>query len=356
MSVYRVDTIGARGKGPARTRLHDEEGASAVIVAVMIVVLLAFGAIVVDAGLLYANRREIQTAADSAALSGVQELPTDPSSAMAFAGNYAALNAPQATDTEFTIGSTFVANDTITAVLRDPATNLTLARFMGMESSPVGALATAVIGSPRTYGSGLMPFGICATGTTEAPYGYTPGQIIELVVDNGTQDKGNWHFVDLTPWTDGESNTKGVISIGGTTDPVSIGDYIDTQTGSPTNPNFSSLVDYFNETCGPHGLDELTYDADRDIYEPTHAWDGSPCNRLITCPVIIIAQGDPYDWDSVNGTTTTQVVGFLNMFIHNDPDFKDGALLAEFVQVVPVDTFNPGGYIEYGGVVYWLSE
>ncbi|MDH4139162.1 MAG: Tad domain-containing protein [Coriobacteriia bacterium] len=331
-----------------------DDGAVALMVAVLIVVLLAFAAVTVDAGAYYSHRRQMQTGADAAALAGVQELPGDPGMAVAVAENYASINAPEASDSQFTVSSTFVANDTITVDLLDPAMGLFFARAIGRDTAEVDAHATAIIGSPTTYGSGLMPFGICATGTTEAPYGYDPGQMIELVMDNGDQEQGNWHFVDLTPFTDGETNTKGVISVGGTSDPVSIGDEIDTQTGSPTNPNFSSLVDYFNETCGPHDLGELH--VEDGIVEPTHESDGSHCNRLITCPVIIIAQGDPYDWDSVNGTTTTIVVGFLNMFIHNDPDFKDGVLLSEFVQVVPGDTFDPGGYVDYAGVVYWLSE
>jgi hypothetical protein len=338
------------------SRASHDEGAISVTVAVLLAAfLIAFVAVTVDAGAWYAERRQMQTAADAAALAGVQELPAGPGAAVAVADNYAAINSPEASESDFTVTSTFVANDTIVADLADPAMGLFFARAIGRDTARVDAHAVAVIGSPSTYGSGLMPFGICATGTTEAPYGYDPGQMIELVMDNGDQEQGNWHFVDLTPQTSGENNTKGVIGVGGTTDPVSIGDIIYTQTGSPTNPNFDSLVGYFHETCGPHGLDSLVYDEARGVYEPTHL-DGTHCNRLITCPVIIIMQGDPYDWDSVNGTTATQVVGFLNMFVSNDPDFKDGSLWATFVQVVPVDVFQPGGYIPYGGVVYWLEE
>jgi hypothetical protein len=116
------------------------------------------------------------------------------------------------------------------------------------------------------------------------------------------------------------------------------------------------MSDYLEETCSPHGLEDLVYDEERGVYEPTHASDGTHCNRLITVPVIVINQGDPYDWDSVTGSTKVTVVGFLNMFISNDPHFKDGILMAEFVQVVPVDALNPGGYVDYAGVVYWLAE
>jgi hypothetical protein len=324
----------------------------------MIVVLLAFAAIVVDAGAIYSHRRQIQTAADAAALSGVQELPLDPASAEAVAANYAAINAPAAADAAvYTVSSTFVPNDTLTAELLDPAMGTFFARFMGIDERPVGARAVAIIGSPTTYGSGLMPFGVLATGTVEAPYGYEPGGVLELVCANADSEHGNWHYVDLTPFTDGAKNTKGVISVGGTTDPVSIGDYIYTQTGSVMNPNFTALSGLFEETCEPHGVESLVYDAERGIYEPIHAADGTHCNRLITVPVIIMTSGDPYDWASATGNELVQIVGFMNMLVTNNPRHPaDSSLWAEFVQVVPADALDPGGYVDYAGIVYWLAE
>src|SRR5205085_3645115 len=49
-------------------RLKDDEGAISIIVAILMVALLGFGAIVVDIGSLYAERRQLQNGADSAAL------------------------------------------------------------------------------------------------------------------------------------------------------------------------------------------------------------------------------------------------------------------------------------------------
>lgn len=333
-----------------------EQGAVAIVVAVMLVALLGLGAIVVDAGALYSHRRQIQSAADAAALAGVIALPGDAVEARSVADEFALANSSEVDFREYLIESTYVANDTFTANLEDTSMGLFFARFLDRDTAPVGATATAIIGSPSAYGSGLMPFGIIADGSNQPPYGYEPGGIIPLVVDNGSQSQGNWHYVDLTPYTDGANNTKQVIENGGTTDPVSIGTIIDTQTGSPNNPNFNAIEDYFQLTCDPHGIEELVYDEERGVYEPTHKSDGTHCNRLITCPVIVIVGNDPYDWDSVTGNSAVQIVGFLNMFVSNDPDFKDGELLAEFVQVVPVDAFAPGGYVEYGGVVTWLAR
>ena len=335
----------------------NDDGAVAVLVAVLLVVLLGMAAFAVDAGALYSERRQMQTAADAAVLAGVMELPGHPENAVATAEQYVALNTSGADNVSFEVRSTWATNDTIVAVVQDPDMQMFFARFLGIESAPVGAHATAMIGSPRTYGHGLMPFGIVANGTMASPYGYAGGEVIPLVVDQGDQSQGNWHYVDLTPYTEGANQTKAVIAAGGTTEPVSIGTIIDTQPGSPNTPNFKSMTNYLTATCSTHGLEALVYDADREVYEAVHVSDGTPCNRLITCPIIVTTEGDPYDWDELAGASVpVEIIGFVNMLVSNDPQASDGTMLATFVQVVPDDVLTPGSYIPYGGIMYWLED
>lgn len=337
--------------------VKSDDGATAVWVAVMLVALLGMAAFAVDAGALYAQRRQMQTAADAAVLAGVMELPGSPDGAIAAAQQYVTLNTGAADNVTFEVASTWAANDTLVANVQDTDMQMLFARFLGIDTEPVGAHATAMIGSPRTYGHGLMPFGIVANGTTASPYGYAGGEVIPLVVDQGDQSQGNWHYVDLTPYTANANQTKAVIAAGGTTEPVSIGTIIDTQPGAPNNPNFKAMSNYLEGTCSPHGLEALVYDADRDVYEAKHASDGTPCNRLITCPIIVTTQGDPYNWDELAGSSVpVQIVGFVNMLVSNDPQASDGTLLATFVQVVPDDVLTPGAYVPYGGVMYWLED
>ena len=101
-----------------------DEGAVAAIMVVSIVALLGFAAIVVDAGVLYTERRHLQTAADAAALAGVQELPGSPAAAVAQAQNYAAINGAIADDLKFTVMSKYSANDSIKAEVVDTARGL----------------------------------------------------------------------------------------------------------------------------------------------------------------------------------------------------------------------------------------
>ena len=57
-------------------RLHEEEvGQSLIMVVLLLGVLLSFSALVVDVGLLYAEKAKLQNAADAAALAGAQVLP-----------------------------------------------------------------------------------------------------------------------------------------------------------------------------------------------------------------------------------------------------------------------------------------
>ncbi|MDA3936537.1 MAG: pilus assembly protein, partial [Actinomycetota bacterium] len=57
--------------------LRRDEGAAAIIVAVCLTVFIGLSALVIDIGLWYNFRRQLQTAADSAALAGCQELILD---------------------------------------------------------------------------------------------------------------------------------------------------------------------------------------------------------------------------------------------------------------------------------------
>jgi hypothetical protein len=75
-------------------RWGDEHGQVAIVVALMLVVLLGFAALVVDVGLNWAARTQAQAAADAAALAGVIALPSDPAAAVEDVRNYLNANVP----------------------------------------------------------------------------------------------------------------------------------------------------------------------------------------------------------------------------------------------------------------------
>jgi Putative Flp pilus-assembly TadE/G-like len=72
----------------------NQEGQVAIVVALMLTVMLGFGALVVDVGLNWAARTQLQSAADAAALAGAAELPGQPDEALAKATEYMLDNVP----------------------------------------------------------------------------------------------------------------------------------------------------------------------------------------------------------------------------------------------------------------------
>lgn len=71
--------------------LKDESGQALVLVALLMVVLLGFAALVIDVGSLYITKANLQNAADAAALAGAKDLGTS-NDATATAKNYAKMN------------------------------------------------------------------------------------------------------------------------------------------------------------------------------------------------------------------------------------------------------------------------
>jgi Flp pilus assembly protein TadG len=73
-------------------RSRSESGQAIVFVAFILTALVGMAALVIDVGSWYQADRRLQTAADAAALAGVQELPLDPSDAKTIAEQYAQTN------------------------------------------------------------------------------------------------------------------------------------------------------------------------------------------------------------------------------------------------------------------------
>jgi hypothetical protein len=66
-------------------KLRQEEGQNLVLVALAMIVILAFAALVLDAGFAYAQRRRMQNAADAGTLAGVRELALEGSDSEIYA-------------------------------------------------------------------------------------------------------------------------------------------------------------------------------------------------------------------------------------------------------------------------------
>jgi hypothetical protein len=128
-------------------------------------VILGFAAMAIDVGLFMHEKRELQKAADAAALAGAQELPYSPVQAEQEAAEWAEKNGIDSDELEaIEIASTYAANDTITVeVKRD--VSFVFGRVLGLTSDTIRADATARVGSPAEM-AGLVPFGVLEEAIT----------------------------------------------------------------------------------------------------------------------------------------------------------------------------------------------
>jgi Flp pilus assembly protein TadG len=143
-----------------------ERGAVAVVTALLLVVLLAAGALAVDGGMLYAKRAQLQTGADAAAIAVAQKCAaslsdTQCSSTSPLATSLAQSNMYQAQagiaslTVDTTAQTVTAATQPLQPGMQAGSVALFLAQTLGITSAKVGASATAAWGSPST---GIAPF------------------------------------------------------------------------------------------------------------------------------------------------------------------------------------------------------
>lgn len=337
---------------------RSDSGAVALIVAILTVALLGMAAIVLDSGLLYRERRDMQTAADSAALAGVMELPSSPTNARAVAEQYALTNetAARIPTREYNILSTYALNDTIRVHVGQPAVGLTLARFLGMSSSPVGAQATAVVSSPSAYGSSVLPFGIMSkepSGTS--PFGYTFNESVTLKQPAQQGQAGNFQFLALTDPPGGHygaSDIYNALQNGGVPNEVFINTLYNTKTGINGMQVTNRMRDWIGtDTHTFSQVAELQANGTVKLLDPA-------CHRLIVCP-IVIDPGPPvsYNWTEMNGTSKpVKVIGFSYFFVESiGTSGNDCYITGRFIRPLTPDEATRWGPIDpYGAIGFRL--
>ncbi|WP_394554298.1 pilus assembly protein TadG-related protein [Agromyces sp. MMS24-JH15] len=151
-------------------RLADERGASAVLVGILLLVLVGFGALAVDVGAMYSERAQLQNAADAGALAAAEycgahngcAATADKSAATAAA---LAVTGGNMVDGENTTAAPTYTADTVRVVTSTPAMAHPLAAALGLASSDVGAAAKAKW-TASAVAAGTVPFAISECATT----------------------------------------------------------------------------------------------------------------------------------------------------------------------------------------------
>jgi hypothetical protein len=130
----------------SRRQFQRERGQAAVLTVIALTVMLGMTAIVLDVGSWFRQHRQMQTAADAAALAGAQALPFDVPQATALANDFAKRNDGDGTN-EITFLNSHATNDTIQVTARKSAPGF-FAKVFGIDSVNVSASAKARAESP----------------------------------------------------------------------------------------------------------------------------------------------------------------------------------------------------------------
>lgn len=265
--------------------LQDESGAALVIVAISLVALLGFTALVIDGGRLYVEKSKLQNALDAAVLAGAQGLQKSEAQAITNAKNVAAKNGYTITESNLTIiGNSIKATKKVNVPL-------TFARAIGKNDADMAATAKAKIGHLRSA------------------KGVTPIAVEESHIPNGKEltcfekNKGNCGFLAFDGR--GASNLADAISNGNT---YTVGETVLTEPGvmwGPTSKAINDLID--SDASKPHCQDPKTAD--------------NQCKRVINIVVIDT-------WDGANGRDELNVTGFASYWLEG---FDDKTLKGQFL-------------------------
>ncbi|WP_223883724.1 TadE/TadG family type IV pilus assembly protein [Pseudarthrobacter sp. BIM B-2242] len=153
----------------------DERGASSIIVAILLVVLLGFGALAVDVGAMYSEKGQLQNGADAAALAIAQECAAKASTAPC-AADQTTRAVPFANGNSVD-GDSGVISATVNAGVVDVLTetpekangehfSLYLARALGFESVEIQAAAQATFGGIGAADTIPLTFSQCESDAT----------------------------------------------------------------------------------------------------------------------------------------------------------------------------------------------
>ena len=254
--------------------MMNNKGQATVLFALVVSALVGMMALVVDVGVLYVNRLDLQKALDMAVMAGAQELPTDAAGAMATAGQYAAVNGK----TNDSVSYEVLNDNSSLRAVGSRSVNLLFARIFGNTTSTVTARARANVGVIVGY-TGVVPFGL---QQKELTYG------VDYILKAGGGEGNTGNFGALSLSGSGAKDYLYDIQ-NGYQSPLKVGDIVDTKPGNISGPTTQGV----------------NYRIQKD---PTATFEtvqsGSP--RIIVIPIVI---GDP------QGRDTVEIAGFAAFFL-----------------------------------------
>lgn len=268
-----------------------KKGQALILLPLILVVLIGIAAIVIDVGMLYVEKIELQNAVDAAALAGGQKLPANPSEAITTANNYAAENGKSGDVVTPTVTND---NHVLTVNSRRHAP-LYFARIFGMTTSDITATASVTV---STVGSVYRAIPL---GVEKQTFVY--GQPYTLKAGGGDGHTGNY----------------GALAIGGTGADVfrdnikngcsvvlTVSQWVDTEPGNMSGPTDESINYLINQDSTA-------------IFATVKK--GSP--RIVVIPIM--------ESMNVNGRADVQIAGFAVFFLESS---DKGDVTGNFMQMI----------------------
>jgi len=311
------------------------------VAAVGMVALMAMCALAVDAGSWYVAKRQLQAAADAAALAGAAELPAGTAAAYGAAAENFARNDEPGDAATYATTSKLAAGDT----LKVSATRISptfFAKVLGFDSVTIKATASATVKSYTTMASTgqLVPWAIMKDA-------WTLGTQYAIYTDNSSSNNG---AVSL-PVKDAAGNCAGTgggddyrtaiegpAAGGSTACDVTVGQLLEPkrgQTAGPTKHGIDTRVPVWDPL---DAVVRFTATGGVVVLKPD-----SP--QLVMLPVVEnLAGGNTW----LSGGEQVRVVGFA-FFVLTDPAYTDQGktVLGRFVGLqlsnpdLPTDAFDP---------------
>lgn len=262
-------------------RLRRESGQALILAAAAMVVVIGMAAMAIDVGMFLHEKRDLQNAADAAALAGAQDLPASAANAVVSATTWAQQNGIGAGELEgVTVSTTYVANDTITVQVKRDVPWL-FARVLGRGSDTVHADAAARVGSP-SVAFGVMPWSLLES----AKAGVTYGSQVTLKYSAQQSASGDFGLLDLGGGS-GCSAYRTNVTNGAQ---VTLHSQVPTEPGNCVGPTEQGLKDRLNATSAACDTFQETFQLVDGVYHFTNAcnpWKaGAGSKRVVLVPVI----------------------------------------------------------------------
>ncbi len=315
-------------------------GQVAIVYALAVVTLVGAVAFGTDVAVMYMNWQQLQKSVDSAALAGANFLyDADPSLASTTAVSYAESNGLKSSEV-----STLIAQDRTTITVSAQRTvPYYFARVLGLTRQQVAAVSaqaaapnnptcinecnpdgTPIPNAPENYGTSTGEYGVIPVGLQYTTT-YTADQSVQLTM-GGTGTKGAWgpgNWGSLALGAPGGNMLRSNFA-NGYGGPVSIGQWVNTDTGIKSGPVAQGLQDRIN--AGLSAFPDGTY--------AKHIWNDP---RVGIIPLV--------NWTNINGASAVEIMGFAAVWLDS---VNGGQINAHFITQVMADAFGNTSSYNYG--------